>query len=182
MVIKRFAQINEETNTERNSRVIAYYEKEGYITHKDIPNEKALLERIEQHIQKSWDIFAEAHHPLEQGSLKLEITQGRDGHYVSVNSGYSFTGHELGIFYNSIKKAEFSFFGGRKIRHSGDEVKKAFYFVPYVWSNVNISYELMSGGTNGADVKFDGDSSNVIYDILEGIWYTQTEYVKKNKI
>jgi len=184
MHIKRFTDIKESSEEESElESYLAWYKKEGYITHPEVPNKEVLLKLVSDHVQQAWDEFAENNHPLEEGNMKLGIVNGRnDKKYLEVVESYAFTDNELGIFFKCFTKAQFNFFSGREICFGDiDNTKGQFFFKPYIWSTVNMSFEYFNGGTNGASFMIEDKDDSVFYDILDKKWYTRKEYNKKKK-
>lgn len=158
----------------------SWYEKEGYIVHPDVKSKDDLIKLIEEGVQSAWDKFAENNYPLDECAMKLEISKGRnDKMYIEVKSSWDFTDNELGIFSRAFKRAQMGFFSGREISFSDPErTAGKFYFKRYIWTTLNLRFELMSGGTNGAGyiLKDNHDRNDVWYDILNKKWMKIDDY------
>lgn len=170
-----FFKLNE--NEEDHS---SYYEEKEYILHESVKNEKDLFKLIENNIQKAWEEFENKFDILEQADMELGIEERKNRYWLVVKKSWKFTDLELGPFFRSMKYAQIGFFSGREILFSDvSRTAGKFYFMPYIWTTLNIGYEHFGGGSNGTSVMLDGESDGLYYDILEKKWYTRKEYLKK---
>lgn len=175
-MIKNFKSF---TNVDKINESEDYYTKEGYISDDRFKNEEELIKFISANIGKAFDIFAK-----EQGIPKMDIKlESHKGKYSIEGYSADFTEKEMGLFSKALASANLSFFSGRTVRLAEDDGK--FLFVPYIWTDIHISYESQSGGTNGVDFNFtkklERADNGVRYDILDNEWYTVEEFHKKHK-
>lgn len=174
MRLKKFKDdfINE---SEEIHEGVEYYIKNGYITDPSIASKEVLLKKIEDEIQPAWDAFV-TEHKIPMTNPKITLTSGRstDSMYIEMSTD-EVPADQLGIFANVLSSCKFMF-SGSQISFSVNQDE--FYFKPYVWSNLNISYSAKSGGSNGMNYVFADDSSDTWYDILEGKFRTRGEQQK----
>jgi hypothetical protein len=105
------------------------------------------------------------------GGFKIVETQARNGTRLELVSS-EVTGTALGIMQWGFDKLYLNFFSGGKmprVKNDGG----AFTFEPYIWTTLNYSYTVKSGGSNGTSLLLPGEKRNDLwYDVLNGEWLT----------
>lgn len=156
---------------------LAWFKKEGYIEDPNIKSKEQLLVAISKNIQRAFTEFTKKK-KIPDMLVEIEEHQGR--YSISAQSD-QIKGRDLGIFANPFEYAVFNLFSGRSIEFS--ERGDRFFFKPYIWSDIHVSWKHKEGGFNGAKYfvdKYDGrPESGIAYSIPDEKVYTWIEYLKK---
>ena len=94
------------------------------------------------------------------------------------------TGADLGIMQYGFKEVYITFFNGGYIEFRAATAKDGFEFGPYIWTNLNYSYQhgsadTSSQGSNGCTMFVPGaQTGNIWYDVVNGVWLDQDEAQK----
>lgn len=181
--IKRFNNfsINENALNEdrewRKNVLSRWYVKNGWITDASIPDEAALLAKIEKEINPAFEAIVERY-KIPVTNPVITIDKRSRGTYIELETDEI---TDLGVFANALKSCKMVFFSGREIEFK--QVEEEFFFRPTIWSTLNLSYSSKKGGSNGMNYIFDedapyGGSNDMWYDILSGEFRSFTEQSK----
>lgn len=122
-------------------------------------NVEEMKAHVETNFQKALDVFA-AKHNIEV-PLKMEIKNIREVDYIGFTSEDITDPNIFGIFKHSIKSVTIDSFNSSKIE--GTNYKDQFYCSKSLWMTIHLSYEIISGGTNGLSYPIDGNDSLYYY-------------------
>ena len=102
-----------------------------------------------------------------KAKITIKIEENRRGSNSMRLESKKFTGDDLGIYKFCMKEAKFEIFNGGIIQSKSTET--GIEFIPTIWCELNLSYEHIGGGTNGASFYFPGEKrSSIWFDIKSG--------------
>lgn len=160
------------------------YTKRGYITHKNFNSPEDVIKHVEQLINPAWNLFVNKHAiPITNSKIEIQHIRSKP-HIQLISDPIPITLKYIGIFKNVIESCNFNFFSGRAIE-TGIDDEQIFHFHPTLWTNLNISYQAKSGGSNGMNYIYNDDpngrGNDIFYDIPRGEFMTFKEFQNKSK-
>jgi len=176
MKLKSFKNFNTDAIFEANDITdLQYVQIDG------INNEDELVAFIEKHSTAAFkDMCQRNNIPIP--NPKIAVDKNKASLYLRLYCD-PVDPNDFGIFKNVMEKVSFAFFSGREVKHMTDDNGK-FVVNPIVWTTLNLSWEMIKGGSNGGDYLYDKDfhieayakRSDIFYNIVAKKWETFVEH------
>jgi hypothetical protein len=142
-----------------------------YIQDSKFKSDDDVIKSFTSNAPKAWEKFIS---DKIGAKVKASASTGR-GNSVSITGEVSKS--DFGIFKYAFDKISFDSFGGGSI--SSQRVNNAVYeFHPFIPFRIHVSWSLLEGGSNGANVELSGNdkyNNTVWYDVLNGAFLDQAE-------
>ena len=117
------------------------------------------------------------------------LSLSRNGKYVGFSSEEIRDPKTLGIYAHCVEYATVNNFNGGEIRYTTHDGN--FYFSPNIWFTLTLSYQSLSGGSNGMALELGKTSqgyfnNNMWFDVLKGeytidpVQYAEGKQIKEN--
>lgn len=161
----------------------SYIPDEKFIVIEGIDSEEKLNEYVMEKVTQSFVDFCERFDvPLK--NPKFSISKKGHEHYLNMTCDPC-DKSMFGIFENTMEKVSFYFFGGKQILSR--TIENAFKIYPHIWTDLNLSWEMISGGSNGGKYCYQyghanemlSKRSDLFYNLVTREWESYGEHYAK---
>lgn len=155
-------------------------EDNKFVVLEGINSEKELNDFVMKNVTKSFvDLCERFDIPLK--NPKFTISEKRGESYLNMTCDPC-DPSTFGIFEKTMRLVNFSFFGGRQILSR--TIEGVFKVYPHIWTDLNLSWEMLSGGSNGGKYCYQHDHSNdmisgrsdLFFNLKTGEWESYGEH------